>query len=111
MYQLLDILFDIFVMPSLVEGLSESIVQAMASKVPVIASNINPNKEVVVHNRTGLLFQSSNSDSLEYEILRIINKEVDVKFMVDNARVFIEKNLDINDITNKYIELYKEYIR
>lgn len=104
-------LFDIFVMPSLVEGLSESIVQAMASKVPVIVSNINPNKELVVHNRTGLLFQSGDSDSLEYEILRIINKEVDIKFMVDNARVFIEKNLDINDITNKYIELYKEYIR
>ena len=102
-------LFDIFVMPSLVEGLSESIVQAMASKVPVIASDINSNKEVVIHNKTGLLFESGSSDSLHYEIQRILNKQVDIEFIVNNARLFVEKHLDINDITNKYIGLYKEY--
>jgi len=102
-------LFDVLVMPSLVEGLSESIVQAMASKVPVIASNINPNKELIVHNKTGLLFESGNADSLTDEISKIINKEVDINFILKNARTYVEKNLNINDITSEYIELYKEY--
>ena len=104
-------LMDIFVMPSLVEGLSESIVQAMASRVPVIASDINSNKELIIHNETGLLFESGNADSLAYEISKIINKVVDVEMILNNARMHVEKNLNIHDITDKYIKLYLALIK
>mgnify|MGYP006080569465 CR=1 FL=1 len=102
---------DIFVMPSLVEGLSESIVQAMASRVPVIASDIDANRELIDHNETGLLFKSGNSDDLKHQMLKLINEEVDVDYLVNNARKYIELNLNINDITDKYTKLYLEHLK
>jgi len=102
---------DIFAMPTLMEGLCESVVQAMASKTPVVVSDISQNQELVSHNKTGLLFTSGDSISLSYEILRIVNSEVNVTTLIDNARIYAEKFLNINNIVIEYTELYKEYLR
>ncbi len=54
--------FDIFVLPSLSEGCSNVIQEAMATGLPVIATNVGGNPELVSDGRTGFLFTSEDAD-------------------------------------------------
>ncbi len=56
---------DVFVLPSLWEGLPNAILEAMAAKLPVIATDVGGTKEVVVDGKTGLLVPPGDVDSLE----------------------------------------------
>ena len=98
--------FDVFVMPSLVEGLSESIVQAMASKVPVLVSDIEPNREPVIDNYSGLLFKSGDYDSLYQRLKLILEGHVDLESLTENAYDFVVNNLDVDDIVKRYVQEY-----
>ena len=50
--------FDIFVLPSFSEGMSNTLLEAMAAGVPVLASDVGGNREVIENGRSGLLFRS-----------------------------------------------------
>jgi len=63
--------FDIFVLPSLSEGCSNVIQEAMACGKPVVASNVGGNSELVMHQKTGLLFPSNDETAL-YKALTIL---------------------------------------
>lgn len=55
---------DAFVCSSFREGLSNAIIEAMSAGVPVVASNVGGNSELVSHGETGLLFPLDDHDSL-----------------------------------------------
>ena len=57
-------LIDVFTLPSYREGLPRSILEAMAMEIPVIATNIRGCREAVVHEKTGLIVPSQDSDKL-----------------------------------------------
>ncbi len=56
--------FDVFLLNSLWEGLPLSILEAMAVGLPIIASDIKGNNELVVHNKTGLLVSPLDKNAL-----------------------------------------------
>jgi colanic acid/amylovoran biosynthesis glycosyltransferase len=64
---------DLFVLPSFVEGLPVSAMEAMAIGVPVIATNIAGTGELIEHGKTGLLVRPSDSGALATAILEMIN--------------------------------------
>ena len=55
---------DLFVFPSVSEGLGIVVLEAMAARVPVIASNIRPLSEMIQHGETGLLVEPRNPEAL-----------------------------------------------
>lgn len=55
---------DIFVFPSFREGLPVSVMEAMATGLPVIASDIRGNHDLIVHEKGGFLFESGNVEEL-----------------------------------------------
>lgn len=59
---------DVFVLPSLGEGMSNTLLEAMASALPVIASRVGGNPELIEDGRTGLLFTAGDSASLAAQI-------------------------------------------
>ena len=67
---------DIFVLPSLVEALSNSLMEAMACGCAVIASRVGGNPELISDGTTGLLFESNNSDDLSHCLETLINNAV-----------------------------------
>ncbi len=52
--------FNLFVLPSINEGISNTILEAMATALPVIATNVGGNPELVVNGHTGYLVQKQN---------------------------------------------------
>lgn len=55
---------DIFVLPSIAEGISNTILEAMATGLPVVATRVGGNAELVVEGETGLLVPPSDTDAL-----------------------------------------------
>jgi len=64
---------DIFVSTSLWEGLSISLLEAMASAKPIVATNILPNAELIEHEVTGLLVPPKNPEEVAKAIVRFVN--------------------------------------
>jgi sugar transferase (PEP-CTERM/EpsH1 system associated) len=59
---------DIFVLPSIAEGISNTILEAMATGLPVVATRVGGNAELVVEGETGLLAPPSDPDALAIAI-------------------------------------------
>lgn len=64
---------DVFVSPSLTEGLSNAIMEAMASGCCVVASDVGGTGELIEDGVTGLLFPSRDKDALADRLLRVID--------------------------------------
>ena len=62
--------FDVFVLPSLAEGISNTILEAMATGLPVVATAVGGNVEIVDDDRTGRLFRPGDSAALARIIAR-----------------------------------------
>ena len=67
--------FDIFVLPSYIEGLSTALLEAMASGRAIICSDIPSNKELVTHNQEALLVNPYNPEELKRAIQLLSNNE------------------------------------
>jgi glycosyltransferase involved in cell wall biosynthesis len=65
---------DIFLFPSLYEPFSLTLIHALASGIPVVASDVGGNKEIVFPGRTGLLFSKGDSRSLAKAVLDLAGK-------------------------------------
>jgi L-malate glycosyltransferase len=63
---------DIFVLPSLSEALSNSLMEAMASGCTCIASDTGGNPELIRHGHTGLLFRTGDADDLTQKMRSVI---------------------------------------
>lgn len=77
--------FDLILQPSLSEGLSISVLEAMAAGRPLIACNIQGNREVIRHGETGLLVPPADSAALSEAIVRMLSDPAAAKTMGQNA--------------------------
>jgi len=101
---------DVFVLPSLAEGLSIALLEAMASRLPVIASNVGGIPEVFGNSRCGRLVTSRDVDSLFAAMLEIGNLAGDKKKTLgEEGRNRIEKEFT-SDVMLKHIEEVYESI-
>jgi len=99
--------FDVFVLPSLMEGIPRCVMEAMACNVPVVASDIPGNRELVIHGKTGLLFPPGDVDNLTESILHIINNPDNAMKMAIEARNKIENEFSSKRMAEEYANLYR----
>ena len=105
--ELLSVL-DIFVMPSLNEGMGRAIVEAMASEKPVIASNVGGIPDVVDDKATGILVPSKSPEALSNAITYLMkNPEIASKMGQEGKKKAV-KNLGINSMIEQIENLYEE---
>jgi glycosyltransferase involved in cell wall biosynthesis len=93
---------DLFVLPSFVEGIPVSAMEAMAIGVPVIVTNIAGTGELVEDGRTGILVRPSDAQALIDAILRMIR---DFPFRVQVAERGRKKVIEEFDIGNETAKL------
>ena len=102
--------FDVFVLPSLNEGMSNTILEAMATGIPVIASNVGGNPELVIDGRTGFLFPTNDVESLVQKIKTyILHPELKQKHGY-NAHKRVEEKFSLDQMVRRYEELYLELV-
>jgi glycosyltransferase involved in cell wall biosynthesis len=93
---------DLFVLPSFVEGLPVSAMEAMAVGVPVIATNIAGTSELIEDGKTGLLVRPSDSQALADAIIRMIQ---DYDFRLHAAELGRKKIVDEFDVDKETAKL------
>ncbi len=97
---------DLFVLPSLTEGLPLSILEAMAHGLPVVATRVGGIPEVVGNEREGLLVDTENPQMLAAAIARIVDdSELRVR-LGESARLRVRNEFSFDTMLHQYDELY-----
>lgn len=100
--------FDSFVLPSKSEGLSLSILEALSTAIPVIASRVGGNPELIDEGKNGLLFESENADELSKAIRTLIENPGIQKSMRKLARQTVVDHFTHSGMINKYNQTYAD---
>lgn len=96
---------DVFVLPSISEGISLSILEAMASHVPVIASNVGGNPEII-NNENGMLFSSDDHVELSGALRILIEEPSRRKEFSISGRRSVEEKFALKRMVKDYENLY-----
>ena len=99
----------VLIQPSLVEGISTTVLEAMACKVPIIASNVGGNKELVLNNQNGFLINPDSPDELFEKILEI-SKDLQLQQKFGQASFELVKKFEWKEIGQKYLDLYESLL-
>jgi glycosyltransferase involved in cell wall biosynthesis len=99
---------DILVLPSFSEGRPVAIMEAMASRVPVVATDIAGTRELVENGSTGMLFAPGDAAALAECLERLIRDGEKRREMGRCARSKIEaEGLLLADVARKHVEIYQ----
>ena len=101
---------DLFVLPSLYEGLPNVVLEAMACHKAIVASAVDGTPEAIIHNESGLLVPPKNPNALAKSIMKIISSN-DLKSRLEiGARKRAEEEFSIKDQVKKFENLYESLI-
>ncbi|MGO9311692.1 MAG: glycosyltransferase [Syntrophobacteraceae bacterium] len=101
---------NLFVLPSLREGLSIALLEAMAAGLAVVATSIAGTREVVTPGETGVLVPPSNSAALARAITGLLRDPVRGRTMGRAARQHVLENYSAPKQAHDYLALYRELL-
>lgn len=99
--------FDIFVLPALSEALSNSLMEAMACRCPVVASNVGGIPELVTHGERGLLFEPKNVEALAEALRRLVEDAALRRSLSDAGERFIRNGFSRKASADRMAEIYE----
>lgn len=103
-------LFDVFVLSSATEGMSISLLEAMSAGLPVVATIVGGNPEIVEHGVTGLLCPAHDSEALAARIVDVLcNRELGRSLAVA-ARERVLTSYSMQRTAIAYMSLYEELL-
>ena len=98
---------DVFVLPSLAEGISNTILEAMACGVPVVATRVGGNAELVDEGRTGLVVPSDDDAAMAGALARLAGDPVLAARLGAAARADAERRFSLDAMVQAYQTLYE----
>jgi glycosyltransferase involved in cell wall biosynthesis len=99
-------LLDLFVLPSLSEGLSVALLEAMSAGVPVIASKVGGNPEIVVNGETGYLVPPQRPEELASRIIEFMSNQESSRLMGERGRERVAREFTTARMLERYQDLY-----
>ena len=96
----------LFVLPSLAEGISNTILEAMASGLPVVATAVGGNPELVTSGQTGLTVPSADAAALADVLVRLYQEPETVAAWGRRARSVAESRFSLQGMVDNYAAVY-----
>jgi glycosyltransferase involved in cell wall biosynthesis len=96
--------YDCFVFPSIMEGFSGAIVEAMFAGIPVLATGIPQNLEAITHMQTGYIFDTESPAEVTRAMLWYKSNTGEAEKMAKNAYAFARDNFELNNIVAQFEE-------
>ena len=100
--------FDIFALPSRTEGLSIALLEACASGLPVVATRVGGNPEIIHHESTGLLVPSDDIPALTEALMRLLDSEEARRVLGAAARTWVSEHASIDATYLAHDCLYRQ---
>jgi len=104
-------MFDVGVLCSKSEGLSNSLIEYAAMGLPAVATGVGGNSEVVVQNETGFLVPPENPEELALHIIKLLKSDDLRRSFGQKARKVVEERFDQNRVITAYEEFYQKIIQ
>jgi glycosyltransferase involved in cell wall biosynthesis len=98
--------FDCFALPSLAEGVSNTVLEAMATQLPVVATRVGANAQLVEHGLSGTLVPASDSAALAAAIVTYFGDPALSRRHGRAGRQLAEKRFSIGRMVDRYHSLY-----
>jgi len=100
---------DVLIQPSLKEGISSTLLEAMACQTAIIVSNVGGNKELVDNGVNGIMIEPKDSDSFVKEIINLVNN-TELRKSFENQALNTVKKYDWNQVGNLYLNIYESML-
>jgi glycosyltransferase involved in cell wall biosynthesis len=102
---------DVWVLPSVAEGLSNALLEAMATGLPVVATDTGGNPEVVVDGHSGLLFPVGDNRKLAAQLLMMQSQRELRASLGSGALQRVRREFSIDSMISKYECVYESLAR
>ena len=108
-YPLMDVCV-LLTNPSILEGIPNVLIEAMASGVPVVASDGGGTSEVIEHSKTGFLVPTQDIESTAQSIIDLLGNPVMATKVAEEAKLFVQKRFCLERYVVDYEIIYKELL-
>ena len=102
--------FDLFVLPSLAEGISNTILEAMASGLPVLATAVGGNPELIEPGVTGTLVPRNDPESMARAMRTYVESAELCRRQGSEARRAVERRFGMDAMVNAYMAVYDQLL-
>lgn len=102
---------DIFVSASLKEGMPYTLIEAQAAGVPVVATDVIGNKDVIVDHETGLLVPAENPQKMAEAIVYMIEHQGHAKMLAKKGQNRVDSYFTVDSVTRQLFDIYKELMK
>jgi len=100
--------FDVYALPSFSEGQSLALMEAMAAGLPIVASRVGGNPELIREGESGLLFEAGNAEDLASKLKTLLDSQELATSMGLQAKERAGRDFSLNAMTFRYRRLYVE---
>lgn len=100
---------DLFVLPSKAEGISNTILEAMATGLPIIATHVGGNPELVIDAHTGYLVEKENPTGLATAMLELITDDKKRQQFAQAAFTRVQQEFSIDSMVARYQTVYDRH--
>jgi len=101
---------DVAILSSWSEGIPQCLLQAMASGVPVVATEVGGVPEIVKNEKTGLLVAPGDYKGLAEGIIRIVKDNDFAAGLVENAKELVQREYSLGRMLDKIEDIYKKLL-
>jgi len=101
---------DVYVTTSHHEGTPLATLEAMAWGVPIVASNVLGNRDIITDEVTGLMYPLGDIPKLSKAILRLLENPSMANTLAANGQTLIDEKYSLNQMIVKYTNLYNHFI-
>jgi len=101
---------DIFVLPSVSEGFSNSLLEAMACGCCPVASRVGGTPELVNNGERGILFEPGNRKELSDALVHLMQHPQEQRRMAEKAATFVREHLTIQQASARLAAIYRNLV-